>query len=40
MKWGENKDSHDDVIKYKNLTYKRMNLYEDFITFSNNNPDR
>lgn len=40
MKWGENKDSHDDVIKYKNLTYKRMNLYKDFVKFSNNNPDR
>ena len=40
MKWGENKDNNADAVKYKNLTYKRIKLYKDFITFSNNNPDR
>lgn len=40
MKWGENKDSNDNTIKYKKLTHKRMKLYEDFVTFSNSNPDR
>ena len=34
MKWGENKDDNDDVVKYKNLTYKRIELYEDFVKFS------
>lgn len=39
MKWGENKDN-EEVTKYKNLTHKRMKLYENFIKFSNNDPDR
>jgi len=31
MKWGENKKDKNESIKYKELTCKRIKLYDDFV---------